>query len=417
MKHLFTFLLSILMVNYFAQAPVMNPITGSSVICSSPSAPTSFTASASNTPTSYSWSVSSPTTGVVITNPSSSIASISFPYSNGTYTVYCSATNGNGTSPTTSFVVTVFETPSVSFSGSTTFCQGSSTNLSASSTILAASPTISYNWSPGYGLNTTVGQSVIANPAIPITYTVTAIKGICSNSAQITVTPVNSPTLTTLVTNSAVCIGDTTVLTAYGANTYTWTNNVVNGLFFTPAATSVYYVTGTGINGCTTTSSVVVVVNPLPTFSVSSTASVLCKGLTATITINGSATSYSYNSVPTPTIFTMSPTITTVYFISSVNVYGCKKTTSFVQTVAPCLGIQSYDQSSDNYLNVYPNPNAGVFKINSGIKETVTIFNELGESIKKIDLNPEVDQEVSGLSPGIYLIKAKYKVFKVIVTR
>lgn len=71
----------------------MNPIVGSSVSCSSPSSPLSFNASASNAPTSYSWSVASPTPGVVITNSTSAVASVSFPYSNATYTLYCLAIN------------------------------------------------------------------------------------------------------------------------------------------------------------------------------------------------------------------------------------------------------------------------------------------------------------------------------------
>lgn len=102
----------------------MNSIVGSSVICSSPSVPSSFSASASNSPTSYSWSISTPSAGVIIGNASNSITSISFPYTNATYTIYCTATNGFGTSPTVPFVVTVFETPSVTFSGANTFCQG-----------------------------------------------------------------------------------------------------------------------------------------------------------------------------------------------------------------------------------------------------------------------------------------------------
>lgn len=186
-KYFYSIFLSTLILNCIAQIPVMNQITGPMNVCSSPATPVSFTASASNSPTSYQWSVSSPSAGVNIANPTSSTTSISFPYSNATYTIYCSATNNFGTSSTTSFVVNIFETPTVTFSGSGGFCQGSSTSLQASSTILAASPTISYSWSPPAGLNVTNLPNVIANNTVTTTYTVVATKGFCSNSAVITV--------------------------------------------------------------------------------------------------------------------------------------------------------------------------------------------------------------------------------------
>ncbi len=501
MKKIFTLLFSLILLTSFAQSPVMNPVSGPSVICSSPSSPTSFTATASNSPDSYSWLVS-PSAGVVITNDSSSVSSISFPYSNGTFTVYCSATNAFGTSPTVSYVVTVFETPSVSFYGSNTFCQGSSTNLSASSTILAASPTISYNWAPNYGLNTTTGSNVIANPTLPTNYTVTATKGLCSNTAQILVAPFETlsvtfsgsntycqgsstnlsasspvvgasttifyswspsyglnttigsnvtanpaistnytvtafygscsnnsqitvgpnnftpPNVTAVATKTIVCLGDSTTLTASGANTYTWTNNVQNGVSFGVYNSDTYYVTGTDINGCTNTTSVNVNVDPLAYFNVNSSSNPMPAGQTATLTISGNAgTSYSLNTVSTPTTIVVSPTITTTYTFTSVNSAGCEFTQVFTQYVGVVMGIQQMNSSFNDYLKIYPNPNNGIFNIKSSSKETIQIINQLGEIVKVIDLNPEIEFQVSDLSAGIYMIHSNRTRVKIIVTQ
>lgn len=186
MKNLTLWLL-LFRVALFGQVPVINPILGSSSVCSSPSLPSSYSTSASNSPTSYSWSVM-PSTGVIISNITSSVTPINFPYSSGTYTINCVATNSIGTSAQSQFTVLVLETPTVTFSGANSFCQGSSTNLQASSTILMASPTISYNWDPNIGLSTTSGTTVIANPSASIIYTVTAIKGSCSSSSSLAVT-------------------------------------------------------------------------------------------------------------------------------------------------------------------------------------------------------------------------------------
>lgn len=168
--------------------PIMNPIQGPAFVCSSPSSPNSFTASASNSPTSYFWSVSSPATGVSLSTPGASVCAIGFPYpyANAAFTVYCSASNGSGTSQTASFVVQVFETPSVTFSGAQNFCQGSSTKLTASPTIVSASSTLFYQWTPSSGLNSTTSHSVIANPNVTTTYTVLLSIGNCTNSTQLT---------------------------------------------------------------------------------------------------------------------------------------------------------------------------------------------------------------------------------------
>lgn len=503
MKQIFTLLCSFIILTSLAQSPVMNPISGPTVICSSPSAPTSFTASASNSPTSYAWSVY-PYAGVNITNDSSSISTISFPLSNGTFTIYCSANNAFGTSPTESYVVTVFETPNVSFSGSNTFCQGSSTNLSASSTILAASPTISYNWAPSYGLNTNTGSNVIANPSVPTNYTVTATKGFCKSTAEIMVAPFEtmsvtfsgantycqgsstnltassnvqsasstisyfwspsyglnttygpnvtanpatstnytvtayygacsnngqiivgpnsftSPTVTAMASNSLVCMGDSTTLTASGADTYTWTNNVQNAIPFAVYNTNTYYVTGTDLNGCTNTASVNVSVNPLAYFNVYSSNNPIPpgSGQSSTLTIYGNAgASYSLNASATSTTIIVSPTVTTTYTFTSINSSGCEYTVVFTQYVGYVTGIQPINEPTNDYFSVYPNPNNGVFQIKSSTRETIRIINQLGEIVRVIDLNPEMEFQVADLSAGIYVIQSNKTRVKIIVTQ
>jgi hypothetical protein len=487
MKKIYLFLFTFILLSCFAQSPIMSPITGSSVVCSNSSSQNTFSASATNSPLYYLWSVASPSSGVVINSDSSSIASFLFPNANITYTIFCSATNGFGTSSVKSFVVNVFETPNVNFSGSNTFCQGSSTNLSASSTIVSASSTISYNWSPGVGLNTTTGSNVTANPSMPTTYTVTATNnGVCSNTAQITVTPFemlpvtfsgantfcqgsstnltansniqsasstvfyswspgfglnttigqnvtanptisttytvtgyygscsntgqitvgpnnfSAPIITASATNSLVCYNDSTILNASGANTYTWTNNVQNGVPFGVYTSHTYYVTGTDINGCSNTASVNVTVNPLAIFNVSSPSSAIPSGQTATLTINGNAgTSYSLNAVSTPTTIVISPTVTTTYTFTSVNSSGCEYTQIFTQYVGLVMGVQSVNTTVDEYFKIYPNPNNGIFNIKSNTKETIQIINELGEIIKVIELYPETEFQISGLTAGI----------------
>lgn len=178
---------------YGQLTPVIGSIQGPSAVCSQPATPATFFASATNFPAFYSWTYAGPAGAVIINSPSSSVTTISFPFPNlnTTYTLYCNATNAAGTSATSSFVVSVFETPTVTFSGATSFCQGSSTNLSASPTIISASSTLSYTWNPSLGLSNTSGSDITAQPFTTTTYTLLLALGNCTNSAQITVNVVN----------------------------------------------------------------------------------------------------------------------------------------------------------------------------------------------------------------------------------
>ncbi len=61
-----------------------------------------------------------------------------------------------------------------------------------------------------------------------------------------------------------ICTGDSVTLSGTGGNTYVWTNGVLDGVTFAPAATATYTVTGTALNGCVNTDQVTVTVNSIP---------------------------------------------------------------------------------------------------------------------------------------------------------
>lgn len=59
-----------------------------------------------------------------------------------------------------------------------------------------------------------------------------------------------------------ICLGGSTTLSATGtATTYSWNNGVSDGVSFTPTATAVYVVTGTGNHGCQSTDTVLVTIS------------------------------------------------------------------------------------------------------------------------------------------------------------
>jgi trimeric autotransporter adhesin len=254
MKKLYSIFLILFVTMAFSQAPMVTSISGSSVLCSGNST-SSYTGFATNSPTSYSWIVL-PSTGVIISNPIGSLTTISFPSANVVYTIAFKAINAFGSSAFFAQTVTVFETPNVTFSGANTFCQGSSTNLSASSTILAASPTIFYTWAPTSGLNTTSGAFVTANPAVTTIYTVTATKGSCSNTGQITVMPLSIPVLNVTSSSMPLCLpGSATLQISTNAASYSVNGVASSSVFVISPTINTQYVVSTSTNvfGCSNT--------------------------------------------------------------------------------------------------------------------------------------------------------------------
>ncbi len=132
-----------------------------------------------------------------------------------------------------------------------TICQGQSV-------ILSGSGALTYSWDNG------VTDGLPFTPASTATYTVTgtAANG-CQDSDQVTVN-VNTTIPVSAGVDQTICLGEPVTLSGSGAQTYVWTNGVVNGVAFYPGITQTYTVTGTDANGCHGSDTVMVTVVPAP---------------------------------------------------------------------------------------------------------------------------------------------------------
>src|SRR6185369_16627662 len=130
------------------------------------------------------------------------------------------------------------------------------------STVLTASGATSFTWNPG-GLT---GATQTLSPGSTQAYTISGASGSCSSSITNTVTVNTTPTIT--VANGTICSGSSTVLTAYGATSYTWNPGNLTGATQTlsPGSTQVYTVTGS--NGlCSSNTNNTITVNSTPTIT------------------------------------------------------------------------------------------------------------------------------------------------------
>lgn len=364
----------------------------SAVVCSGSQVSLSGTGA-----TTYTW-----TNGIsngVLFNPAASA----------TYTV--TGTDANGCVNTATAVVTVNSLPNltVSVSPSSTVCTGASVTLSG----MGAS---TYTWSNG------ITNGTAFTPTGSATYTVsgTDANG-CVNTTSSSVVISNTLTINATVSGSVVCNGSPVTLSGTGANTYTWTNGVTNGVAFTPTATASYTLTGTDANGCQATTVKTITVNALPALGATTNRSLICAGQTATITALGAST-YTWSTNQTSASIAVSPAVNTSYTVSGTGANGCIGTVAFTQSVSACTGIE---ELSNHGLEVktYPNPNAGSFTIAANADASLVLFNSLGEFVRAIELKDANDHRVliEGLSSGLYVLvgQTDKKTFgqKIIVTQ
>jgi gliding motility-associated-like protein len=220
--------------------------------------------------------------------------------------------------------ITINAFPSVVANASpTSVCIGGNLTLSGSGAT-------TYTWTGG------VSNGVSFAPASTASYTVTGTDAIgCSNTSSISV-PVNPlPTVNaSAIPGNTICIGDQCTLNGSGAQTYTWTAPVVNNTPFSPAATATYTVTGTDANNCSNTSTIQIVVNPLPILNVNSTPNdSICEGNSVTLVANG-ASNYTWSGGIQNGI-AFSPTSTSTYTVVGIDANSCSNTLTQTITVNP----------------------------------------------------------------------------------
>jgi gliding motility-associated-like protein len=186
-------------------------------------------------------------------------------FSAGTYIDTLIAVNSSGCRDTASNTFTVYPKPVVNAGVDTFSCKNVGVQLNATGAEF-------YLWSPPTGLSGTFSPpQPIANPLIKTKYTVegTSVNG-CKATDDIEVDVVN-PFLQQSTPNANVCLGKTVTLKANGAVSYVWSpttglsSSTDSTVTVKPDTTITYTVIGTGVKGCfTDTSKIVLTVFPIP---------------------------------------------------------------------------------------------------------------------------------------------------------
>ena len=230
-----------------------------------------------------------------------------------------------GCSATDEMTLTVNPLPAANAGPDQEICIGESV-------ILQGSGGTTYQWNPATYLDDATAQLPVATAEETITYTLTVTdNNQCENTDQTTVT-VNPLPIVDAGQDSMICIAGSLVLQATGADTYSWTPlvGISDPQSATPTASpldpTTYYVTGTDINGCVNTDSVVIDI-----FTVTAGPdSIVCLNDSVQAFVSGGATFLwtPSNAVSDPTSGTpyLIPEESTEFTVTATSQFGCEAT-------------------------------------------------------------------------------------------
>jgi hypothetical protein len=224
-----------------------------------------------------------------------------------TYTV--TAFDSTGTvSDTDDIIITVIDNPIANAGNDVEICQGSSVTLTASGGS-------NYIWNTG---ETT--QSITVSPNTSTIYSVEVIENNCSSIDEVLVTVNALPNIDAGIDVSIV-EGETTTLTASGAETYVWsTGETTTSINVNPTSTTTYSVTGFS-NGCEATDEVTVVVETESVIANAGADVSICEGESTILTASGGAT-YVWSTGETTSSIEVNPNVTTTYSVTVFNSLG-----------------------------------------------------------------------------------------------
>lgn len=339
-------------------APTINAIVGNTFVCIGSSLTLSM--STSGAVSSYSWTTGAGTASISVS-----------PLSSSGYTA--TATNTSGCSHTATTFITVGSLPTISVnsgsicsgksftmnpSGASTFTFSGGSNIvsplsntsysvtgtdglgcisaapAISDVTVHTTPTVSVNSgtvcsgqsftiSPSGALSYTfLTGSTIVTPASSSNYSIigeSALGCISSNTAVSAVVVNTLPVISIVSPTAATCSGGSITLSGQGADTYTWSGGISNGIAFAPAASGTYSVSGTNtLTGCSSaiSASINVTVQPLPVISIPNYS--LCSGQSVSLSPSG-ANTYTISGG----VALVSPSVTTNYSVSGTSTAGC----------------------------------------------------------------------------------------------
>ena len=328
-----------------------------------------------------------------------------------------------GTSDTSNMVfvdVSTNPTPTITLTPTPTGAQGNQISYCVGSggVYVTAAGASTYTWTNVAGFNAT-GDSVLFNPTVQTTYTVTGSdQSGCSASKAFVIVPRNPPNFSVSASSDTICAGNSTTLTVqgFGNYTYTWLADASTGTSSTvsPSTTTDYLVMGTSnTTGCSDVDTITVTVMPAATADFTFT--VVDSVVSFTENLNN-ATIQAWFFGDGNSITASNPTHTysdTGSFTASLIVLtpcGIDTITKIVK-ISSGTGISIINSS---LIQLYPNPAPSSLNIEvNGAMDvsTVAIYHVNGSLVYRSNTNSNsrMNIDISSYSKGFYTLRLSGK--------
>lgn len=237
-------------------------------------------------------------------------------------TVYTVTVTDNGC--TSSDQVTVTVTNLIAgITPDTEICEGDDINLTATGGT-------SYQWSTGQ-----TSSTIVVSPVNTTTYSVTVSQGACMDEASVEVTVRDNP-IAFIEPVDEICAGSSATLIAGGGFTYAWNTGHNTAIIdVSPMITTDYTVT-VSEDGCSSTATITVDVNPSPTADAGPNQNICDEG-TADLLATGLSGPgmYEWSTGQSTAAITVMPAVTTTYSVTVTNQWNCQDTDDVIVTVNP----------------------------------------------------------------------------------
>ncbi len=353
----------------------------------------------------YSW------TGAGLSNPS--IANpMAGPGSGGTYVL--TVTDSAGCQAADSSTVTVNPQIFAEAGGDTVLCPGETVSLGGNPTASGGSGGFSYSWTPATGLSGTNLPNPVASPLAANVYLLTVQDAAGCQMTDSVVINLNPALFANAGEDSAVCVNGALILGStpsasggFGAYVYAWspTTGLSNPTSGNPIATvsgnQVYSLTVTDGNNCTATDQIQITGLPLPVSGFFFAANQGTINLTD-ISLGSDSVSWDFgdsngSSQSNPT-HTYTASGTYIICQTAYNDCGSDSTCQSVQIVI--IGVENPLTAEPV---VYPNPNQGLFHIDSkGMEiETIRLYDNYGKLVFSQEGNWPADSQIEVTLPPL----------------
>jgi gliding motility-associated-like protein len=278
-------------------------------------------------------------------------------------------TNANGCSTTVNF--TVHQQPFLVVSNPSSVCTPNTVNLTLPAVTAGSDPNLTFTYFTNAGATTPLSTPNMVSTSG--TYHIKGTDGNGCSTINSVVVLINSLPTISISGNNSICSNESTILTASGANTYSWNggNGSTASITVAPTTTTTYTVNGTDNNGCTGTGSYTVNVKSLPTVN-AGTDKNICAGSTVTLTATGTGiSSVSWNNAISDGV-AFQPASTTTYAVTALGTNGCYNTDSVLVSVNPLPNapqinvIQPTCSSTTGSIAFSGLPSTGNWTINPG---------------------------------------------------